>query len=67
MSRRVTASMAVQCIDLLNLPPITQSTLRTWAERGKVRRYGRDQYGLMQYDLDDIVRTATGHDALTPA
>ena len=56
MSRPVTATMAIQCIELLQLPPTTASTIRTWAERGKVRRYGRDQYGLQKYELNDIIQ-----------
>lgn len=52
--------MAVQCIELLNLPPVTPSTIRSWAERGHIRKYGRDQYGLQKYDLDDIVKRVSG-------
>lgn len=56
MSRPVTAAMAVQCIDLLQLPATTASTIRTWADRGKVTKYGRDQFGLQKYELSDIIR-----------
>jgi phage terminase Nu1 subunit (DNA packaging protein) len=51
--------MAVQIVDMLNLPSVNQSTIRTWAERGKVAKYGRDQYGLQKYELRDIVRMAS--------
>lgn len=53
--RPVTAAMAVQCIALLQLPDVNPSTIRTWAERGRVRRYGLDQYGLQKYELADII------------
>lgn len=66
LARHVTATMANQCLQLLNLPTANPATIRKWAERGKIRRYGRDQFGLMQYDLDDIVRVASGH-TLEPA
>lgn len=56
MSRPVTAAMAVQCVELLQLPPLKKETLRKWAERGHVRKLGLDQYGLQKYDLDDIIR-----------
>lgn len=56
VSRPVTAAMAVQCIELLQLPSLNPATIRKWAERGKVRRYGRDQYGLQKYELQDIIR-----------
>lgn len=61
--RPVTAAMAVQCIEMMNLPPVTTATIRKWAERGKVRKYGLDQYGLMKYDLTDIVRLAAGKES----
>lgn len=60
VSRPVTASMAVQCMKMLDLPVVSQSTIRTWAERGKVRRYGLDQYGLQKYELADIIGMASG-------
>lgn len=56
MSRPVTASMAIQCLEMLQLPAASQATIRKWAERGKVRRYGLDQYGLQKYELTDIIR-----------
>ena len=56
MSRPVTATMAMQCIELLQLPPTNQAAIRKWAERGKVRRYGLDQYGLQKYELNDIIQ-----------
>lgn len=55
MSRPVTASMAVQCVELLQLPSVNPATIRKWAERGKVRKYGLDQYGLQKYELGDII------------
>lgn len=65
--RPVTAAMAVQCIQMMHLPPVTASTIRTWADRGKdgqkVRKYGLDQYGLQKYDLGDIVRIAAGRES----
>ena len=56
--------MAVQCIELLQLPPTTPSTIRTWAERGKVKRFGRDQYGLQKYELNDIIAMVSGGEQL---
>ena len=60
MSRPVTASMAVQCIDLLQLPAVKPATIRKWAERGQVKKYGRDQFGLQKYELRDIIRMVSG-------
>ena len=37
---------AAQVLATLGIPP---ATLRSWAQRGKVRRYGRDLF-----DADDI-------------
>jgi hypothetical protein len=51
--------MAVQIVDMLNLPSVKATTIRKWAERGKVAKYGCDQYGLQKYELRDIVRMAS--------
>lgn len=60
LSRPVTAKMAVQCLELLNLETVATATIRSWAERGKVRKLGRDQYGAMRYELHDIIRCVSG-------
>lgn len=66
--RRVTAPMAVTFLNILEMPPITAATIYNWADRGKVRKYGRDAYGLQQYDLDDIMRMVSADAApTTPA
>lgn len=57
-SRPVTAKMAVEILEMLNLPAVTASTIRTWADRGKVRKYGLDTYGLQKYELCDIMLAA---------
>lgn len=60
--------MAVKCVDLLNLPEITQARIRKWAERGHVRTYGLDQYGMQKYELTDIIRMVSANaEAPTPA
>lgn len=62
--RPVTAADAVLVIDLLRwgrpntLNPVTVSTIRTWAGRGKVRKYGPGWDGRQKYELTDIVRCA---------
>lgn len=61
MSRPVTAAMAVQCIEMLQLPPVKPGTIRQWANRGTVRKYGLDQYGSQKYELHDIIRMVTGN------
>lgn len=69
MARRATATMAVQCLELLALPGVfipTATTIRSWALRGKVRKYGCDQFGARLYDLDDIVNVAAHREATEP-
>lgn len=56
MSRPVTAAMAVQCIDLLQLPGTSVAMIRKWAERGHVKKYGVDQTNCQRYELHDIIR-----------
>lgn len=56
MTRPVTAVMAAQVCEMLNLKNPSPSTIRTWAERGKVKKYGRDQYGHQKYELTDIIK-----------
>jgi transposase-like protein len=48
---------------------VSESTVRTWAERGKVRRRGRDQTGRLLYDVADIItaRDARSANAKTGA
>jgi hypothetical protein len=64
MARPVTATMAVQLVDILrckpgnSLRPINASLIRKWAERQTVRRYGLNQDGHQLYDLHDIMKTA---------
>lgn len=58
LNRYATAAMAVDIVKMLGLAPTTASTIRTWADRGAVRKGGLDQYGLMRYNLDDIVKVA---------
>lgn len=50
--------MAVDCLRLLNLPEVKPGTIRQWANRGKVKKLGCDQYGSQRYELHDIVREA---------
>lgn len=57
--RPVTAAMAVQCVDLLQLPAVKKETIRKWAQRGQVKCYGLDQSGLQKYELHDIIRMAS--------
>lgn len=54
--------MAVQCVELLQLPAVNQATIRKWAERGRVKRYGLDQYGLQKYELGDIIQLVSSGD-----
>lgn len=63
MSRPVTAAMAVQCIDLLQLPAVNTATIRKWAERGHVAKYGVGQDGLQKYELHDIIRMVSSKTA----
>lgn len=62
MGRPVTAAMAVECIDLLQLPSVNPATIRQWAKRDKVRTYGLDQHGLQKYELSDIIRMVSSGD-----
>lgn len=55
---QVTAAMAIDALTMLNYPPVTPSTIRKWAERGKVKKYGRDQFGHQKYELRDIIVAA---------
>ena len=48
--------MAIQVCEMLNLDGPSASTIRTWAERGKVKKYGLDQYGHQKYELTDIIK-----------
>lgn len=57
-ARPVTADMAVQALEMLNIPTVTTATIRKWAQRGKVKKYGLDQYGLQKYELRDIIIAA---------
>ena len=41
---------------MLNLDGPSASTIRKWAERGKVKKYGLDQYGHQKYELTDIIK-----------
>jgi len=56
--------MAVEILEMLNLPAVTASTIRTWADRGKVRKYGLDTYGLQKYELPAGPTGMTPHGAL---
>ena len=73
MTRPVTAVMAADVCEMLNLPAVSPSTIRTWAERGKVKKYGRDQFGHQKYELTDIIaqlapeQAQKRHDALRSA
>ena len=39
---------------------VNESTVRKWAERGKVRRHGRDEQGRMRYDVADVLAARDG-------
>lgn len=54
--------MAVQCVELLQLPSVNATTIRKWAERGHVKRYGLDQHGLQKYELGDIIQMVSNGD-----
>lgn len=55
-----TAELALSVIE--GASPVMASTIRTWAHRGKVRKYGLNAEGKRLYDLDDIIRLATAKD-----
>lgn len=38
---RATASEVVHWLSVCGLPPVSEITLRTWAHRGKIIRYGK--------------------------
>ncbi len=61
MSRPVTAEQAVQFIDMLQMPPVTQQRIRQWAHRGKVTKLGAGRDGKMRYELHDIIALAEAH------
>jgi hypothetical protein len=42
--------------DMLDVYRVHPSTLRTWVQRGLIRRRGRDDSGRMLYDVDDTLK-----------
>lgn len=60
LSRPVTATQAIDCLELMQLPQVKMATIRQWANRGQVRTYGLDQTGRQKYELSDIIRQVSG-------
>lgn len=56
--RPVTATQAVEILDALDLPTVPKNTIRKWAEREKVRKYGLNEFGHQKYELADIIAHA---------
>lgn len=47
-------AIALPVVLLLERFAVTVGQVRMWANRGKVRRHGRDEYGRMLYDVADV-------------
>lgn len=62
LSRPITAKDAHDALELMQLPHVEVATIRQWANRGQVRKYGLDEQGRQKYEFSDILRQVSAHD-----
>lgn len=57
-----TKAVSLTASDLRAEYRVSESSVRTWAQRGQVRKRGKDGQGRMRYDVEDVL-TARGEEA----